>query len=441
MSSKPAATSAFRIAMAERLLFGAGYTTLVLGYLLGILLAKHLTLLTFLAFTCVQLLYVAGLVMLTRSAPATRHFVLPLYALAFTLLSMASGILSGTGIYWDWLLYLITVAIYFQLLPFRIALVSSLLLYGVMVLNLAFLDHWYLSLDLFSNGVSILAAFGFVVGFSLALALLQEQKERAELLLQEVERSRQQLEEAHTQLRLYAGQVEELAVARERTRVAREIHDTLGHYLSILNVQLETISRLVERDPSRLAEEIAEARHVAAQSMQEVRTAVAALRPAGMATLSLSQALDQLGDEFKRAAQDTALTLDLEAELPPLAPDVQVALYRAAQEALTNVRKHAHASNVLVRLRYEEGWLELLVLDNGSGAATAQAAVLRGSQQKAGGFGLIGLEERMKLLGGQVIHGPASPDGYGYRVTVRVQPAAQGTPTPASLEVTQGARE
>lgn len=442
MSSQPADTSAFRIAMAERLLLGAGYTTLVLGYLLGVLLAKHLTLTTFLAFTGVQLLYVAGLVMLTRSVPVTRRFVLPLYALAFTVLSIGSGILSGVGISWDWLLYLVTVALYFQLLPFRIALISSLLLYGVMVLNLAFLNHWHVSLDLFSNGVSIFSAFGFVVGFSLVMALLQAQKERAEQLLQEVERSRQELEEAHGQLRNYAEQVEELTIARERTRVAREIHDTLGHHLTILNVQLETISKLLGRDPSRLAEEVAEARHVAEQSMQEVRNAVAALRPAGIATLSLAQALNQLGREFRRAAPETELTLDLEADLPPLAPDVQMTLYRAAQEALTNVRKHAAASKALVRLRCEGGWLELLVLDNGRGSTAASgAAALSNAGQRAGGFGLIGLGERVELLGGQVTYGPATPTGY--RVTVRVQaPAAQSEASSAMLEAEtmQGAR-
>jgi signal transduction histidine kinase len=438
MSSQPADTLVFRSARAQQWMNGAAYTTLVLGYLLGVLLAYHLTLGVFLAFTGVQLLYAAALTLLTRSIWVNPPFALPLYALILSLLSIASGFLSGLGIYWDWLLYLITVVLYFSLLSVRVALISSLLLYAVMVLNLAFLDGWRFSLNLFANSVSIFSAFGFVAAFALVMGMLQAQKERAELLLQEVEQSRQQLEEAHSQLRQYAEQVEELAVARERTRLAREIHDALGHYLTILNVQLETISRLVERDPSRLAAEIAEARRVAAQSMQEVRTAVAALRPAGLAMLNLPQALSQLSSDFQRAAPETELTLDLEAELPPLAPDMQMTLYRAAQEALTNVRKHAQASNVLVRLRCEEGWLELLVLDNGRGRAAAfEAAAPDAPEQKAGGFGLIGLAERVKLLGGQVISGPATPDGCGFRVTVRVQ--ASAAQTPESPEIMQGA--
>jgi signal transduction histidine kinase len=114
---------------------------------------------------------------------------------------------------------------------------------------------------------------------------------------------------------------------------------------------------------------------------------------------------------------------------------VQIALYRAVQEALTNVRKHAQASKVLVRLRYEEGWLDLLVLDNGVGST----ADLASDGQRAGGFGLIGLGERVKLLGGQVTFGPAAAGGY--RVTVRIQPpAAQQEQVPANLEMAQGAR-
>ncbi|HEY7355305.1 MAG TPA: sensor histidine kinase [Ktedonobacterales bacterium] len=437
MSSQPADTPLPGLARAQHFLNGAAYLTLALGYLLGVLLANHLTLGAFLAFTAVQILYAGALILLMRSVGVNRRFALPAYAMGFSLLSIVSGLLSATGIYWDWLLYLVTVVLYFSLLSIWLAFVSSALLYGVMVLNLAFLNNWHITPNLFANGVSVLTAFGFVCGFSLVMALLQAQKERAERLLAEVERSRGQLEEAHGQLRQYAGQVEELAVARERTRVAREIHDTLGHYLTILNVQLETISRLVERDPSRLAAEVAEARQVAAQAMQEVRNAVAALRPAGLATLSLAQALNQLGNEFKRAAPETDLTLDLEADLPPLAPDVQMALYRAAQEALTNVRKHAQASNVLVRLRCEDGWLELVVLDNGRGRAAAETS----AGPKAGGFGLIGLDERVKLLGGQVIYGPATPDGCGYRVTVRLQaPAAAGAQPAAKLEALQGGR-
>jgi signal transduction histidine kinase len=432
MGSQPGDTLASRYTRAEHFANGVAYVSLGLGYLFSILLTSHLTLGAFLAFTGVQLVYAGVLALLMRDVWVSGRFSLPLYALVFSLLSLASGLLSSIGINWDWILYLVTVVLYFSLLSMKIAAVSSLLLYGVMVLNLAFLNDWRFDFNLLANGASILTALCFVAAFSFVMTLHNAQRKRTERLLREVEQSRSQLEVAHTQLRRYAEQVEELAVARERTRVAREIHDSLGHYLTILNVQLETISKLVERDPSRLAAEVAEARQVAAQSMQEVRNAVAAMRPTSIATLSLPQALTQLGIDFKRAAPETELTLDLEAELPTLASDMQMTLYRAAQEALTNARKHARASKVLVRLRYEDGWLELLVLDNGRGPAAPDADNQSSATPKAEGFGLIGLGERVKLLGGEVTHGPATPSGY--RVTIRVQvAAAEPLKTPASL--------
>jgi signal transduction histidine kinase len=110
---------------------------------------------------------------------------------------------------------------------------------------------------------------------------------------------------------------------------------------------------------------------------------------------------------------DTELTLDLETTLPAHSAELQLALYRAAQEALTNVRKHARATNVLLRLRYENEHLELMIRDNGQG--TMAATLL---PQQSSGFGLIGLRERIELLGGQVTYGPAEPAGY--RVTVRI---------------------
>ncbi|MBO0781246.1 MAG: hypothetical protein J2P37_20700, partial [Ktedonobacteraceae bacterium] len=88
------------------------------------------------------------------------------------------------------------------------------------------------------------------------------------------------------------------------------------------------------------------------------------------------------------------------------------ALYRVTQEALTNVRKHANATKVLVRLRYEQETLELLIRDNGEGSDQKR------KEQPAGGFGLVGLRERVELLGGQISFGPGEPSGY--RVLVRI---------------------
>jgi len=349
-----------------------------------------------------------------------------------TILTVATGLLSYSGLQWDWLLYLVTISIYFMALTLRVAVISGVVLYLFMVVNLGFLNNWNWS-HIYLNLLSLFPAFVFVAVFSLMYRILDIQKEHAERLLHQLEESNAELGEAHKQLQSYANEVEELTIVRERTRMAREIHDTLGHYLSILTIQLETISKLQERDPARAAIEVAEARRVASQSMQEVRNAIAALRPTSIATLSLTQAISQLGSEFEQSATETRLTLDLDTQLPPISPDLQVALYRAVQEALTNVRRHAHASKVLVRLRYENDLLELVVLDNGSGASTSEL------DNQHGGFGLIGLRERIELLGGQVAYGPDEPAGY--RVCIRIHVPFRPSPGEISNEVTSGGKE
>jgi signal transduction histidine kinase len=406
------------------------YITLIIGYLLTILTATRLTLLNFLLFTALQVCYGALLWWMIRVVgKSPKKWPLPLAIGLLIVITGAVGLLPATGLQWDWLLFLVTLSLFFTFLPVRLAICAGILLYIAVVFNLGWLSDWQWP-QVYASLLSLIPAFLFVGLFSLFVRMLEMQKERAERLLRQLEASNAELERAHVLLQDYASEVEELTIVRERTRLAREIHDTLGHYLSILNIQLETIGKLQERDPARAAVEIAEARRVAAQSMQEVRNAVAALRPTGIAELSFAEAVRQLGQAFERNAPETALTLDLETELPPLSPDISVALYRAVQETFTNIRKHAQASKVLVRLRYEDGTIDLLVLDNGKGMADTTP------ERHGEGFGLVGLRERIELLGGRVSYGPAEQGGY--RVTVRVPVPAEPS---ASFVVNQARSE
>ena len=386
----------------------AGYATLVIGYLISIFSASQLTLMNVLIFTGIQLLYALIFWWVTVRVERTHWHMLLGIILLFTL-TIVSGITVLLGIYLDWLLYFVTVALCFMLLSLPLALLASVALYLCVGATLYLVNG---VIGLSQPWIFLLAGFAFVAVFSGANKLLIAQQERTEVLLRELETSNAEREEANKQLQKYANEVEELTVDRERTRMAREIHDTLGHYLTILSIQLETISKLQERDPAQAMVEVAEARRVAAQSMQEVRNAVAALRPASIATLSLHEALTQLANEFCNTSNEIKLTLDLETQLPPLSPDVQFALYRATQEVLTNIRKHAHATKVLLRLRYEAHEIELVVLDNGSGVIENEPG------HSGSGFGLIGLRERIELLGGHVTYGKEEPQGY--RVTIRI---------------------
>lgn len=393
----------------------AGYITLIVGYLLTILTTSHLKLGVFLLFTLLHVGYCALLWWLMHKPLQGWQLVASIGL--FVLITESVGLLPLLGIEWDWLLFLVTLAYFFMLLPLRAAIVLGILLYLSMVVNLGLLNNWHWS-QTYASLLSFLPAFLLVSTFSLVVRFHELQRIGAEKLLHQLEESNAELARTHKQLQEYTREVEELTIVRERTRVAREIHDTLGHYLSILNIQLETISKFQEHDAARAVIEIGEARRVAAQSMQEVRNAVAALRPTSIATLGLTETLMQLGKEFEYTMPQIALTLDLETELPVLAPDISIALYRVVQEAFTNVRKHSQASKVLVRLRYEDEMIELLVVDNGCGTSQNGA-------EKSEGFGLIGLRERIELLNGQVSYGPTAQQGYRIVVSVPVSSEPQ----------------
>ncbi len=202
---------------------------------------------------------------------------------------------------------------------------------------------------------------------------------------------------------------------RERNRIAREIHDTLGHALTLLSVQLETATQLEARSDPRLHEELLQARQVTKACLTEVRHSVEALRLDESATGSLQEQLRKLVAEFEAACPETRITLDLEEATHPLHPELCLTLYRCAQEALTNIRKHAHATRVLLRLSTsddregQEEQVELTVLDNGQRCEPSH-------ERRAPGFGLQGMRERVVLLDGRLSAGPEP--GHGWRVEV-----------------------
>jgi len=225
----------------------------------------------------------------------------------------------------------------------------------------------------------------------------------SELLVRE-RQARVALDEAHAQLREYAMQVEQLATIQERARLAREVHDSLGHHLTAIHVHLEAALALRDSQPALAAEALARARALTQEGLSEVRRSVAALRAAPVEDRPLLAALTDLVDECRRGG--VAADLQVIGERRPLPTPVKAALYRAAQEGLTNARKHSQARRVEVRLDYRDTARErLAVQDDGVGAAST-----------AGGFGLVGVRERMQLLGGQTQAHTAPGQGFTLEV-------------------------
>lgn len=206
-------------------------------------------------------------------------------------------------------------------------------------------------------------------------------------------------------MRRYRAERIERAATLERERLAREIHDLLAHTLSALSVQLEAARLLAQQRPGDPAIEAAldRAHRLTTEGLAEARRAVGALRGDPLPGPDL---LPRLIADFQRES-GIPCRLDVDGTPGPLGPDAQLAIYRATQEALTNVRKHADATAVTVRLAYTRAGAELTVDDTGQPRPSLAA----------GGFGLTGLGERAALLGGTLEAGPVEG---GFRLVLRV---------------------
>jgi signal transduction histidine kinase len=244
---------------------------------------------------------------------------------------------------------------------------------------------------------SYAAGFAFTIIFTLVTRRAVAAREREEKL-------RREIEATHAQLKIYAAQAEELATTRERNRLAREIHDGVGHYLTVVKTQLDAASALLPAQPERARESVGKAAKLTAEALDDVRRSVGALR-SDTTRPPLPEALKELA-----AHGEPTPTLAVEGEPRPLPPGVEHALYRAAQEGLTNIRKHARATSALVRLDFRTpSRIVLELADNGVGAD---------SGAKISGFGLRGLRERIELLGGTVDTGNRLEGGFALRVEV-----------------------
>lgn len=209
-----------------------------------------------------------------------------------------------------------------------------------------------------------------------------------------------ELADTHAQLQDYTARAEVLAVAEERTRLAREIHDTLGHTLTTLDVQMELLARLPPDQSEQRTEVIDQSRVLVKEGLADVRRAVKALRPGALDVFPLPAAIQSLVDEFRRTT-GLAVVYQVSGDHSSLPARLSLPLYRAAQEALTNVRRHAlKTTRVIIALNFALSEVCLRVDDDGCGGPPAE------------GFGLRGLRERAEELGGEFSAGPRQPIGF-----------------------------
>jgi signal transduction histidine kinase len=238
----------------------------------------------------------------------------------------------------------------------------------------------------------------WIVGFSLGRKL--EEGEEAKERAARAEREREERARA--------------AVAEERARIARELHDVVGHSVSVMTVQASGVRRLLRPDQEREREALLVVERTGREALAEMRRMVGVLRrPEEAPALAPQPSLDHLSRLVDQAREaGLPVELRIEGEASQLPAGVDLTAYRLVQEGLTNVVKHAQATRAEVLVDYGDSYVEVTVRDDGRGVGNGDG----------GGHGLVGMRERVSVYGGELDAGPQPGGGYRLRAKLPLEP-------------------
>lgn len=319
-----------------------------------------------------------------------RQFTLVLFAMML-MVSIMQYLASDFFILWILALPLAgDVDNHYQSPPANLIIYASII--AAVIGPVAIINRWTASNIIFT-GLSLGSGLIFVVVFSRLRRREKDVRLKAESLARELEAANHKLAE-------FATQADELATTRERNRIAREIHDNLGHYLTVVNVQLEASKLLIDKNPEKAREAVGKAQQMTQEGLQSVRQSIHALRVSAVENRPISEALADLCTNHQ--ASGVVTDYKIIGEPRTLNEKVKLTLYRIVQEGLTNSRKYADATQVSVALSYDDpDTITLLVADDGVGADNTDS-----------GFGLLGIRERIGLLGGTLKIETAPSEGF-----------------------------
>ena len=223
----------------------------------------------------------------------------------------------------------------------------------------------------------------FVFYLVLVIKNSHEEHERTRLL-------NEKLEEANQRLRAYAIEVAQMAETRERNRLAREIHDTLGHALTGIAAGLDACLMTLEIAPEVTKNQLNKIRDAAKKGITDVRRSVKKLRPDDLERLPFQEALKEMTRDYS-ASSGMEITFEVLKWAENLRRDQEDVIYRVIQESITNAKRHGQATKVKIRISGDERRLLIKISDNGCGCASVKA-----------GFGLRHMRERLELLHGTI---------------------------------------
>jgi len=286
-------------------------------------------------------------------------------------------------------------------------------IYGTISLGiaLAILKAYGIANDqLIQTAAQFMAGMIFILVFVLLESRSAQQTRRVERLLKD-------LQAAHIELKAAQHKEKELAIVEERVRLARDIHDGLGHHLTVLSIQLQAAEKLVERNPQAAVEAIRVSREEAQAALEEVRRSVGVMRQSPGENQPLVEILASLIHDFN---VHTGLEAHFEHDGDPieLSSFAEQTLFRTVQESLTNIQKHAQGvSHIQVKLKYSPEAVRLVISDDGQKPEDVSPS--------QAGYGLKGLQERVEQLGGDFCCGPGAEDGFQVNVMLPLEEVAR----------------
>ncbi|MFI6393150.1 sensor histidine kinase [Nonomuraea sp. NPDC050547] len=252
------------------------------------------------------------------------------------------------------------------------------------------------------NGATVLLLCLVIMVVVVAMIEAHRRAEETRRLLSE-------LEDAHAELRRHAARTRELAIAEERARMARDMHDSVGHYLTVINVGLSNAQRYRSLRPEAAWGEVRQAQELTLEALTDTRRWVRALRPLRMDGRKGIAALRALAESFSSA--DLEVDFTVTGAWPDIDEGRELVCYRIVQEGLTNALRHSRARRIEVALQCTPERVEVSVRDDGTGVVVDAIA---------GGFGLRGLQERVEAVKGELRLASDPGEGFTLRAMVPV---------------------
>ncbi|MDT8718903.1 sensor histidine kinase [Clostridium sp. 19966] len=284
----------------------------------------------------------------------------------------------------------VTIVDIFLFLETKPGIILSVCVYLSMFPSCFTLEHSSSIKEALQNYIMDVVSISFFAVCAYILKREKELKYTLQSLNEELRLSKEELEAANKKLSDYASKVEEISILNERNRLAGEIHDNIGHRLTGLIMEMDICSKLLEKDISKTKAELSKASDLARDTLAEVRKSVKKIMPSSSDETSGINSMKELIKNFEKNTR-ILVKFNVSESRYKLSPTVEVTLYRAIQEALTNSAKHGDVTDIAIDLVFKNKKVYLSIADNGKGCCSLIK-----------GVGLKSMEERINMLGGTI---------------------------------------